>query len=177
MTREHARKVKLSGDFLHSYLAGLGDRLPSTDQELIDLTEGNFLLANAVVGMLAPLRRKSVDEVLDELPRRDEGIPDDAAATLLWATTVDLLRYTRGNGWQQMPQPSSIYDAATGFRNSFNLAMAATVEFAAQIRQSPAEVAKTFADAAVLADAGPTEPGRSGGEPDRRTSLATAWFG
>jgi hypothetical protein len=172
MTREHARKVKLSGDFLHSYLGGIGNRLPSTDQEFIDLTEGNFLLANAVVGMLAPLRRKSVDDVLDDLPPRDERLPDDGAAIPLWATTVDLLRYARGNGWQQLPQPSAIYDAATAFRNSFNLAVALTCEFAAQIRQPPADIAKTFADAAVLADVGRSDRG-----PDHPSPLATAWFG
>jgi len=37
MTREQARKVKLSGNFLHSYLAGVGSPQPSTDQEILDL--------------------------------------------------------------------------------------------------------------------------------------------
>jgi hypothetical protein len=176
MTRDQARKMKLSGDLLHSYITGVGGGLPPTAQELIDLTDGNFLLANAVIGMLAPLRRKSFDEVLDELPPRDEGFPEHAAATPMWATTIDLLRYARGHGLQQMPQPSTSYNVATAFRNSFNLAMAETFEFAAQTRQHPASVAKTFADAAALADLGPTDMGRGHRGPGRSPEGA-GWFG
>lgn len=171
MTREQARKVKLSGNFLHAYLGGFGTALPPTDQELLDLIDGNFLLANAVISMLAPLRRKSFDEVLDELPLRDEGVPDHPAATPLWATTVDLVRYARGSGWTQMPQLSRVYDMPTALRNSFNLAVAVTFEFAAQTGQPPADVAKTFADAATLGDPRPFEVG-----PDRLPQAAS-WFG
>lgn len=175
MTREQARKVKLSGDFLHSYLAVHRIRRPSSDRELVDLIEGNFLLANAIIGMLAPLRRRSVDEELDLLTPRDEGVPGHASATPLWATTVDLLRFARSNGWQQMPQPSNLNDGPTAFRNSFNLTVAITLEFAAQTRQLPAQVAKTFADAA-LADhlEPPLDRGSRG--PDL-PPLAAAWFG
>jgi hypothetical protein len=176
MNREQARRVKLSGNFLYAYIAGVRKELPPTDQELLDLTEGNFLLANAVIGMLAPLRRKSFDEVLDELPRRDEGFPEHAAATPMWLTTVDQLRYAHGNGWQQMPPPSRVYDAPTAFRNSFNLAVAVTYEFAAQTRQPPADVAKIFADAAAPGDVGPSEVGQAHRGPVR-PSRSAAWFG
>jgi hypothetical protein len=176
MTRDQARKVKLSGNFLHSYLTTGGNMLAPTDQEILDLIDGNFLLANAVIGMLAPLRRKSFDEALDELPPRDEGFPQHAAATPMWATTVDLLRYARGSGWQQMPQPSLVYDVPTALRSSFNLAVAVTYEFAAQTGQPPANVAKTFADAAALADVGPSEVGSGDREPGRSPQTA-AWFG
>lgn len=168
--------MKLAGDFLHSYLAGGGNVSPPVDQDLHDLADGNLLLANAVIGMLAPLRRQSYDEVLDELPPRDEGFPERAAAAPMWATTVDLLRHAHANGWRQTPQPSTVYDPSTTFRNSFNLAVAVTVEFAAQIGQRPAQVAKTFADAATLADAGP-----AGLDEDRhvpgRSPRTFAWFG
>jgi hypothetical protein len=164
MTRDQARKMNLSGNFLHSYLAGVGNALPSTDQELIDLTDGNLLLANAVIGMLAPLRRKSFDEVLDELPPRDEGIPDHAAATTMWATTVDLLRYAHGNGWHQTTQPTRVCNVPTAFRNALNLAVAVTYEFAARTGHPPATVAKIFADAAASADPAPSEVGAVGNQ-------------
>jgi hypothetical protein len=176
VTRDQARKVKLSGNFVHSYIAGVGNGLPPADQELIDLTAGNLLLANAVIGMLAPLRRKSFDEVLDELLPRDDGFPRHVAATPMWATTVDLLRYAHGTGWQQMPPPSRICDLPTTFRNSFNLALAATFEFAAQTGQPPVDVAKTFADAAALADLGPSQVGPAPSGPGRSSQTA-AWFG
>jgi hypothetical protein len=176
MTRDQARKLRLSGAFLTSYIAGAGDVLPPPNRELIDLTDGNFLLASAVIGMLAPLRRKSFDEVLDDLPARDEGFPDNPAATPMWATTLDILRYARGNGWQNLPYPTSIYDMPTAFRNSFNLAMVVTFEFAARTGQPPAYVAKTFADAAVLGDLGPSEDERGHLEPGRSPRTVT-WFG
>ena len=168
--------MKLSGNFLHSYLAGVGSPQPSTDQEILDLIGGNFLLANSVIGMLAPLRRKSVDEVLDELPARDEGFPHHPSATPMWATTVDLLRYARASGWQQMPQLSLVYDVPTALRNSFNLAVAVTFEFAAQTGQPPAYVARILADAANLGDRPPSEMGRDPRRP-RRSPQTAAWFG
>jgi hypothetical protein len=67
MTREQARKVKLSGNFLHSYIGGTGAGCRPPIR--------SFLLANAVIRMLAPLRRKSVDETLDELPRATKAFP------------------------------------------------------------------------------------------------------
>lgn len=176
MTRNQSRKVKLSGNFLHSYIAGFGNEPPSNGQEVIDLIDGNFLLASAVIGMLAPLRRKSFDEVLDQLPPRDEGVPASPAATLRWATTVDLLRYARRNGWRQIPQPSRVYDVPTAFRNSFNLAVSATFEFAAQTGQHPADVAKTFADAAALGEVALSEVGGGDHRPGP-TPQTASWFG
>jgi len=174
MTRDQARKVNLSGNFLHSYLGGFGNVLSPADREVVDLTEGNFLLANAVIGMLAPLRRKSFDEVLDELPPRDEGFPDHPAATPMWATTVDLVRYALGNGWQ-MPRPSSVYNVPTALRNAFNLAVAVTYEFAAQTGISPPDVAKTFAAAALVDPAADDDDGNLGGLD--RTPQPAGWFG
>lgn len=168
--------MRLSSYFLQFYLAAGGNVPPPADRALIDLTDGNYLLANAVIGMLAPLRRKSFDEVLDELPARDEGFPDHASATPMWATTVDQLRYAHANGWQSTPQPSTIYDLPTTFRNSFNLAVAVTLEFAAQTKQAPADVAKTFADAVALADVGPASTGGDHPMPSHSPRTA-AWFG
>lgn len=175
MTRDQARKVKRSGDFLHSYFAGIGN-MPTAGQTLIDLSAGNFLLANAVIAMLAPLRRQSFDAVLDELPPRDEGVPDHAAATPMWETTLDQLRWARADGWRHMPQPSSSYDAPTVFRNSFNLAVAAVLEFAARTGQPPGSVAKTFGDAAILGDVGPSELARGHRGSGHSPQTAT-WFG
>ncbi|HYJ68597.1 MAG TPA: hypothetical protein VEX15_13155 [Nocardioidaceae bacterium] len=171
MTRDQARKLKLSGNLLHSYLGGTWTELSPTDQDLLDLIDGNFLLANAMLSMLAPLRRKSVDEVLDELSPRDEGIPDHPAAKPLWATTVDLVRDARGSGWMQMPQLSRVYDLPTALRNSFNVAVAVTFEFAAQAGHPPADVAKIFADAAGVGDPGPVEVDSG------HFAQAAGWFG
>lgn len=71
MTRDQVRKVHLSCTLLHSYLAADGGRPAPAGEELADLADGNLLLADAVVGMLAQLRGAPFDQVLDSVPERD----------------------------------------------------------------------------------------------------------
>lgn len=149
MTPDHARKMHLSSILLHSYLAADGSRPPPADEELADLADGNLLLADTVVGMLAQLRSSTFDHVLDTVPERDERYPDDEASTPMWATTVDMLKLVHASGWQKQPEISSVYDVHTAFRSSFNLAGAATFELAQLIRQSPIAAAKMMIDMAA----------------------------
>jgi hypothetical protein len=96
--------------------------------------------------------------------------------TPLWATTIDLVRYARGSGWKQVPQLSRVYDMPTALRNSFNLVVAVTFEFADQIGCPPADVAKTFADAAAVGDRAPAETGRVHRVPGP-SPRPVVWFG
>jgi len=149
MTPDHARKVNLSATFLRTYFATDGGGLVPNDAEVVDLTDGNFLLADAVTGMLANVRGQSFDEVLDQLPERDEQVPADDAATPMWATTIDQMKFVHGTGGRPKPEASSAYDLPTAFRSSFNLAVALVVEFAGQAGQQPTDVATMLAGGAA----------------------------
>jgi hypothetical protein len=149
MATEHARVVHLACDFLHSYLTRDGGLVPS-DAQFLDLTEGNFLTADAIAGMLAKLRGRSFNQVLDELPRRDEGYPPDPAAASLWATAVAQLKNVHVYGWKAArPQPPRDYDLPTAFRSSFNLVVALAIEFAAETDKSAGQLAELLKDSAA----------------------------
>jgi hypothetical protein len=136
MATEQSHVVHLACDFLHSYLTRDGGLVP-TDGQFVELTEGNFLTSDAIAGMLAKLRGRSFNQVLDELPRRDEGYPPDPAATSLWATAVAQLKNVHVYGWTAArPHPPRDYDLPTAFRSSFNLVVALAVEFAAETDKS-----------------------------------------
>ena len=148
MRPEQARKVNLSAMFLHSYFVADGGSLVPTEAEFVDLADGNLLLADSVTGALAQLTGQTFDQVLDNVPERDERFPDDESATPMWATTIDMLKFVHASDWQQKPDISTAYDFPTAFRSSFNLAVATTFVFAEKTRQSPIAAAKMFADLA-----------------------------
>ena len=149
MTRDQVRKVHLSGTLLHSYLAADGGGSAPSDEELAELDDGNLLLADAVVGLLAQMRGSSFDEAIDSVPERDERFPDDDASTPMWATTIEMLKSVHASGWEQKPEFSSVYDVHTAFRSSFNLAASATFEFAELTQHSPVAAAKMMVDMAA----------------------------
>jgi hypothetical protein len=149
MAVDQARVVHLSCDFLHSYLTRDGGLAPP-DTRFVELTEGNFLTSDAVAGMLAKLRGRSFNHVLDELPKRDEGYPPHSAAAPTWETTVDRLKYVHLHGWAAArPQPSSDDDRLAAFRGSFNLVVALTIEFAAETDKSARQLTRLLRDAAA----------------------------
>jgi len=148
MATEQARVVQLACDFLHSYMTRDGGLVPS-DAQYVELTEGNFLTADAIAGMLAKLRGRSFNQVLDELPKRDEGYPPDPAATAMWATAVAQLKNVHVHGCKAArPQPPRDYALPTAFRSSFNLVVALAIEFAAETDKSARQLAKLLRDAA-----------------------------
>lgn len=57
--------MHLACDFLHSYLIRGGPVPVPSDEQLVQLTDGNFLAADALSGMLAKLFGKTFDQVLD----------------------------------------------------------------------------------------------------------------
>jgi len=59
-----------------TYLTRDGGLVPA-DAQFVELTEGNFLTSDAIAEMLAKRRGRSFNQVLDGLPRRDEGYPPD----------------------------------------------------------------------------------------------------
>jgi len=149
MTRDQVRKVHSSGTLLHSYLVADGTGSAPSEKELAELDDGNLLLADVVVGMLAQMRGSTFDEVLDTVPERDERFPDDEFGTPMWVTTIEMLKSVHASRWEQKPEISSIYDVHTAFRSTFNLAASATFEFAELIRQSPIAAAKMMVDMAA----------------------------
>src|SRR5262245_27768228 len=84
---------------LHAYLTRDGGVVPP-DAKYGELTEGNVLTSDAIAGMLAKLRGRAFNQVLDELPKRDEGYPPAAAATPTWDTAVERLKHVHIHGWE-----------------------------------------------------------------------------
>src|SRR5262245_21650030 len=149
MAAEQARVVHLACDFLHSYLTRDGVLIPS-DLQYVELTEGNVLTSDAVAGMLAKLRGRSLNQRLDQLPTRDERFPPDSTAPPTWDTAVDQLKRVHANGWEAArPDPSSEDDPRAAFRASFNLVVALTIEFAAETDKSARQLARLLRDAAA----------------------------
>jgi hypothetical protein len=115
MATEQDRVVHLACDFLHAYMTRDGGLVPC-DAQFVELTEGNFLTSDVIAGMLAKLRGRSFDQVLDGLPKRDEGYPPDPAATSMWATAVAQLKNVHVYGCKAArPQPPRDYDLPTAF--------------------------------------------------------------
>ena len=149
MASEQARVVHSACDFLHSYLTRDGVLIPS-DMQYVELTEGNVLTSDAVAGMLAKLRGRSFNQVLDELPKRDEGLPPDSTAAPAWDTALDHLKYVHANGWEAARSDrSTVDDPPAAFRSSFNLVVALTIEFAAETDKSARQLARLLRDAAA----------------------------
>jgi hypothetical protein len=149
MASEHARAAYLACDFLHSYLTRDGGVVPP-DAQYGDLTEGNFLTSDAIAGMLAKLRGRSFNQVLDELPKRDEGYPPDPASMPMWDTAVDRLKNVHAHGWEAArPLPPTDDDLPSELRSSLSLVVALTVEFAAETDKSARQLARLLRDAAA----------------------------
>ena len=149
MAAEQARVVHLACDFLHSYLTRDGVLIPS-DLQYVELTEGSVLTSDAVAGMLAKLRGRSFNQVLDELPKRDEGFPPDSTATPTWDAAIDQLKHVHVNGWEAArPDLSAERDPRAAFRASFSLVVALTIEFAAETDKSARQLARLLRDAAA----------------------------
>ena len=120
MASEQARVVHLACDFLHSYLTRDGVLIRS-DLPYAELTEGNVLTSDAVAGMLAKLRGRSFNQVLDELPKRDEGFPPNATAAPMWDSAVDHLKYVHVHGWEAARSDQATGDPQAAFGASLNL--------------------------------------------------------
>lgn len=148
MASEQARVVHLACDFLHSYLTRDGVLIRS-DLPYAELTEGNVLTSDAVAGMLAKLRGRSFNQVLDELPKRDEGFPPDSTTAPMWDAAVDHLKYVRVHGWEAARSDQATDDPQAAFGASLNLVVALTIEFAAETDKSARQLARLLRDAAA----------------------------
>ena len=148
---EQARAAHLAYDRLCQYLdSGVASFVPSV-AEFVELTYGNFLVAETLVGVLATLRGKTFDQVLEELPERDEGYPPGPAARYGWETAVYRLGHLHARSWRRRPESSQLYDLPTACRGSFNLVVAAVMEVAAETNKAAPEVAGLLKDAASAA--------------------------
>ena len=149
MASEQARAAYLACDFLHAYLTRDGGVVPP-DAQYGELTEGSFLTSDAIAGMLAKLRGRSFNQVLDELPKRDEGYPPDSASTPTWESAVDRLKSVHVHGWEavRLALPSDD-DPPSAFRSSLNLVVALTIEFSAETDKSARQLARLLRDAAA----------------------------
>jgi hypothetical protein len=151
MTPEQARAVQRAYDRLHDYLSLDGTAAVPSETELEELTYGNFLVAETLTGILAKLRGKSFDQVLDDLPKRDEGYPPGPGAGYMWETAISRLRYLHAHSWQRRPKPAHTHNLATTFRSSFNLVVAAVTEVASETQTTARRLAILFRDAAGVA--------------------------
>jgi hypothetical protein len=151
MTPEQARAVYHAYDRLYHYLSPDGTTTVPPESEFEELTHGNFLVAETLTGILAKLRGKTFDQVLDDLPARDEGYPPGAGASYMWETGIYRLRFLHAHTWQRRPEPAHVYNLATTFRISFNLVIAAVIEVASETQTTAPRVASLFRDAAAAA--------------------------
>ena len=151
MTPEQARAARIAYNRLYNYLsAGAAPKVPS-EAELEYAIFGNFLATDTLLVILARLRGKTFDQVLAELPERDEGHPPGPGASYMWETAVHQLRYMHARSWQRRPEPGYTYSLPITFRSSFNLAVAAAIEVAAETQTSTRQLIGTLRDAAAVA--------------------------
>lgn len=149
MTPEQARAAHLAYDRLGRYLNSDADADVPSDEELEQLTYGNLLAAETLVVILAKLRGKTFDQVLDDLPERDEGYPPGPVVTNLWETARYQLRYLHARSWQRRPEPSRFHDRSTACRGSFSLVVAAVLEIAAETQTNADQLIGVLKDAAA----------------------------
>lgn len=79
------------------------DQLVESDEDFIQLTDGNMLLIDALAVALPQVRHTSFASVLDGLQERDEGFP--LSAEPMWLTTVDQLKYVHDRHGSVKPEP------------------------------------------------------------------------
>ena len=149
MTPEQARAAHLAYVRLYQYMSADAEPQMVSEAELRELTYGNFLAAETLLGILAKLHGKTFDRVLDELPQRDEGYPPGSAARYMWDHAIYRLRYMHARSWQHRPEPARTYSLLTTFRGSFNLVVAATIEVGATTKTPARHLASTLRDAAA----------------------------
>lgn len=149
MTPEQARAAHLAYDHLYQYLCSGGGAPGPSDAELMELTFGNLLAAETLVGILARLRGKTFDQALDGLPERDEGYPPGRAGGILWDTSVYRLRFLHAHSWLVSTDRLPVYELPTAFRGSFNLVVSSVAEVAAETKTTARQLAGLLRDAAV----------------------------
>ena|SRR5262245_19796589 len=149
MTPEQARSMHLACDFLYAYVAHDGQDVVPNAEQFVELTDGNYLAADALAGMLAKLFGKTFDQVLDELVERDEGCPPDSVAKPLWDDTVEQLKYLHDREWEARPEPPGSSELSRAFRSSFNLVVALNCAFATATQNPPSQTAGILRDAAA----------------------------
>lgn len=148
MTPLRARAEHLAYDRLYRYLCSdVADPVPSY-AELDELTYGNLIAAETLAGILAKLRRRTFDQVLDDLPERDEGYPPGPAAGYMWETSVYQLRFMHAHSWRYRREGLQGCDLPTAFRGSFNLVVSSVAEVAAETKTTTRQVACVLRDAA-----------------------------
>ena len=149
MTPEQARAAHLAYNHLYKYLCSGGAAPVPSHVELMELSIGNLLAAETLVGILARLRGKTFDQALDGLPERDEGYPPGPAGGLLWDTSVYRLRFLHAHSWLVSTDRLPVYDLPTALRGSFNLVVSAVGEVAAETKTTGRQLAGLLRDAAV----------------------------
>ena len=118
--------------------------------ELEDLIYGNLIAAETLAGILARLRGKTFDQILDDLPERDEGYPPGPAAGYMWETSVYQLRLLHANSWRFRRERLEVYDLPTAFRGSFNLVVCSVAEVAAETKTTSRQLVCVLRDAAAV---------------------------
>ena len=149
MTPEQARAVHLAYDRLYEYVNSGAMGLLASEDDLVELTYGNFLAAETLAGILAKLRGTTFDRVLHDLPERDEGYPPGPAAKYMWETAIHRLRTLHAHSWQRRPEPPHHHNLSTTLRSSFNLVVASVIEVAAETRTTSRQLAALLRDAAA----------------------------
>ena len=150
MTPLQARAVHLAYDRLYRYVCpDVAAPVPSY-AELEDLTYGNLLAAETLAGILAKLRGKTFDQIVDALPERDGGYPPGPAAGYMWETSVYQLRLLHAHSWRYRRERLQVCDLPTAFRGSFNLVVSSVAEVAAETKTTTRELACVLRDAAAV---------------------------
>jgi hypothetical protein len=149
VTPNQARAVHFAYDRLCRHLGSDSVGRVPADTDYVELTHGNLLAAETLAGILAKLRGRTFDQILDDLPERDEGCPPGPAAKYMWENTIHQLRYLHAHSWQHRPEPSHTYALPTAFRSSFNVAVASVIEVAAETKTPSQQVASLLRDAAA----------------------------
>ena len=151
MMPEQARAAHLAYDRLYQYLNADTATPVASDAELEELIYGNLLAAQTLVEILAKLRGKTFDHVLAGLPERDEGYPPRPGGSYIWESAIYQLRYLYARSWQRRLDTSRIHDLPMAFRGSFNLAVAAVAEVAAETKQTARQLTGMLRDASASA--------------------------
>ena len=154
MTPEQARQVQAAALVVAAYCRGesaaldvlLFDQLAADPpaRQTDDVARGMVLLAIAAGETLAQARGVSFDQVLAELPRRDEGLISGAPSR--WDDVAGLVRGIRAG---QDPPPSPELDLEVVLSTGFDIALATVTQMSAHLGKSPEEMASVMAEGAT----------------------------
>ena len=150
MTPLQARAAHLAYDRLYRYLCSDVVGAVPSDAELEELTYGNLLAAETLAVILARLRGKTFDQILDDLPERDEGYPRGPAAGSMWETSVYQLRFLHAHSWRYRRERLEVCDLPPAFRGSFNLVVSSVAEVAAETKTTSRQLVCALRDAAAV---------------------------